>query len=200
LPGSLAVGGLESNAGSTIGIRLGESAIDTISVEYYATIEGNLALTQINGQTAPDLFPLTFMHVVGERTGVFHSISGVQISSTRSLAVSYDDHNVYVAVRRPGDATEDGRVDFNDLVALAQNYSATPVQQWRTGDFTGDGKTNFNDLVLLAQNYGMMFGLDGEPMPAADFAADWALAQSMVPEPTTMLGFGAGLTLLARRR
>jgi hypothetical protein len=52
----------------------------------------------------------------------------------------------------PGDANRDRSVDFNDLVALAQNYN-TPGKTYAQGDFTGDGSVDFNDLVVLAQHY-----------------------------------------------
>jgi hypothetical protein len=57
-----------------------------------------------------------------------------------------------VHVPYPGDATGDDAVDFNDLVALAQNYNAYG-KGVRTGDFNFDGISDFNDLVLLAQRY-----------------------------------------------
>jgi CSLREA domain-containing protein len=60
---------------------------------------------------------------------------------------------VQVTTRLPGDANHDNKVDFNDLVALAQNYNMTGGKTWEQGDFTGDGNVDFNDLVLLAQNY-----------------------------------------------
>jgi hypothetical protein len=53
----------------------------------------------------------------------------------------------------PGDANDDLTVDFNDLVAVAQNYNTAGGKTWAQGDFTGDGKVDFNDLVILAQNY-----------------------------------------------
>jgi hypothetical protein len=52
-----------------------------------------------------------------------------------------------------GDANHDRSVDFNDLVALAQNYNVVGGRTWAQADFTGDGTTDFNDLVLLAQRY-----------------------------------------------
>jgi hypothetical protein len=52
-----------------------------------------------------------------------------------------------------GDATRDRTVDFNDLVALAQNYNADGPKTYADGDFSGDGVVDFNDLVLLAQRY-----------------------------------------------
>jgi hypothetical protein len=52
----------------------------------------------------------------------------------------------------PADANDDRSVDFNDLVALAQNYNTTG-KTFPQGDFTGDGAVDFNDLVVLAQHY-----------------------------------------------
>jgi hypothetical protein len=52
-----------------------------------------------------------------------------------------------------GDATDDGRVDFSDLLRLAQHYNA-PAISWGSGDFNNDGTVNFSDLLTLAQNYG----------------------------------------------
>ena len=51
-----------------------------------------------------------------------------------------------------GDANRDRTVDFNDLVAVAQNYN-TPAGTFAQGDFNADGLVDFNDLVILAQRY-----------------------------------------------
>jgi hypothetical protein len=53
----------------------------------------------------------------------------------------------------PGDANGDGRVNFADLLILAQNYGKTGAT-YSQGDFTGDGTVGFADLLILAQNYG----------------------------------------------
>lgn len=65
-----------------------------------------------------------------------------------------DSTSVVVGFTAAGDANLDRTVDFNDLVALAQNYGTTG-KSWSQGDFTysGDGAVNFSDLVILAQNY-----------------------------------------------
>jgi len=52
-----------------------------------------------------------------------------------------------------GDANLDGKVDFGDLLALAQNYGKTDAY-WFQGDFNYDGKVDFSDLLKLTQNYG----------------------------------------------
>jgi hypothetical protein len=89
-----------------------------------------------------------------------------------------------------GDANRDRSVDFNDLVALAQNYNTTGGKTYALGDFSGDGNVDFNDLVLLAQNYNT--SLPGGPAPSAtanfssDLAAAFAAATSEpTSEPTT---------------
>jgi hypothetical protein len=109
---------------------------------------------------------------------------------------------------RFGDATDDGNVDFNDLVKLAQNYNITDGQRrWADGDFNFDGNVDFNDLVKLAQNY----NTSEAPIPAdllasmpASFAADWQSAQAIAasaPEPSalTFVGFVAFGSLVPRR-
>jgi hypothetical protein len=108
---------------------------------------------------------------------------------------------------KPGDATANGAVDFNDLVQLAQNYDVTDGRRlWSQGDFTGDGNVNFNDLVLLAQNYDTTGVQAGEPVLLAGddaFAAEWAEAQAAaaVPEPSiTGAGVMAAIGALVRRR
>lgn len=99
-----------------------------------------------------------------------------------------------------GDATLDNTVGFNDLVLLAQNYGSTSAT-WQTGDFNRDNSTTFDDLVLLAQNYGFGNGQLGDVGAlGASFAADWALAQSLVPEPIVAMPALLAMTLLRRRR
>lgn len=104
-----------------------------------------------------------------------------------------------------GDANEDGRVGFEDLVALAQNYN-TEGRDWTSGDFNADGRVNFDDLVALAQHYGSGAKSDASTLPgtlsadfSADFATDWARAISLVPEPTSMLALGGTALLVGRQ-
>ena len=90
-----------------------------------------------------------------------------------------------------GDANFDGAVNFADLVLLAQHYNAAD-NLWEHGDFNFSGAIDFADLVLLAQNYGTAFGSSVE--------ADFALAQSLVPEPAGISAVLGGAVLLGRRR
>jgi hypothetical protein len=90
----------------------------------------------------------------------------------------------------PGDANYDDTVNFADLLTLAQNYNAPGT--WSKGDFNLDGTIDFSDLLSLASNY--------NTAPTSSFAADWSLAQSLVPEPTSMLMIACSALTLCRRR
>jgi autotransporter-associated beta strand protein len=118
------------------------------------------------------------------------------------LGASVDGEAVLVRYTLKGDATLDGKVDFNDLVTLAQNYNTVDgARAWFDGDFTYDGNTDFNDLVLLAQNYNT--GLPGAAMSgfSAAFRADLEAAFAQVPEPGAMGLLAAGVVgLIGRRR
>lgn len=89
-----------------------------------------------------------------------------------------------------GDFNGDGKVDFADLLILAQNYGLTTGAMLGQGDANADGGVGFDDLLLLAQHYG-------------DTAmAEQAGAVAPVPEPASMatLALAAGATVLRPRR
>jgi hypothetical protein len=108
------------------------------------------------------------------------------------------------ALRLTGDATFDDRVDFNDLVKLAQNYNTSGGRTWRDGDFNFDGTVDFNDLVKLAQNYNTGPGATGLTVPGAPerLDRDAAAAFASVPEPSaaTALLLSGVVTAVRRRR
>jgi hypothetical protein len=115
-------------------------------------------------------------------------------------AVGYSDSGAAVTLRYTsnGDATLDSIVGFADLVALAQNYNISSGATWSKGDFNYDNGVNFADLVILAQNYGA--GVPPAALMPANIATDWALAQSFVPEPTSLTAIGLGVATVVRRR
>jgi hypothetical protein len=70
----------------------------------------------------------------------------------------------------PGDANRDRKVDFKDLVTVAQNYNGPAGKTYGQGDFNNDGFVNFSDLVVLAQNYNATLpaaGASAGPVSAA---------------------------------
>ncbi len=114
---------------------------------------------------------------------------------TSFAGVSVDASSLLLAYAAPGDTNLDGLVNFDDLLVVAQNYTQTN-RFWVAGDFDYNGTVNFDDLLLIAQNYGASGFVAG-----GSFAGDWALAQSLAPEPATFAGALASVVLgLARRR
>jgi T5SS/PEP-CTERM-associated repeat protein len=126
-------------------------------------------------------------------------------SNTANLAVvggafmgtPVDTTAVVLLSRLKGDANMDGTVEFQDLVVLAHHYD-TGNRTWTQADFDYDGDVDFQDLVSLAQNYNLSANVGD--IGTAEFQADWALAQSLVPEPTSLIVLSAGATLAVRRR
>jgi uncharacterized delta-60 repeat protein len=90
------------------------------------------------------------------------------------------------------DANGDGRVDFADLVALAQNYD-TVGPSYARGDFNRDGRVDFNDMVLLAQRYDTGGGSAATPVPPP--AAPLAVP---LPAPAPRPEDGGGATPLPK--
>lgn len=131
-------------------------------------------------------------------------IDGASVHPASLGGVSFDASSLVLALTLRGDATLDGSVNFDDLLTLAKHYNSTG-RTWTQADFSGDGLVNFDDLLQLAKHYGgsvrsaqaaaQMSGIDAEA-----FAADYALAQALVPEPTTLGFFGAIGLLVNRRR
>jgi autotransporter-associated beta strand protein len=102
--------------------------------------------------------------------------------------VPVDADALLVLATRSGDATLDRVVNFDDLLKLAANYNQSG-KTWTDGDFDASGNVNFDDLLILAANYNQ------------GFSGEWALAQTLVPEPTALAGIAlASSFVLGRRR
>lgn len=120
-------------------------------------------------------------------------------------AVSRADVDTMVAqmlLTRFGDTNLDRRVDFSDLLKVAQSYGQPAA--WATGDFNGDLTVDFDDLLLIAQNYGFT-GLVAESAGSAigSFWADYQFLTTqgyVLPEPTMLFGAVALGSIVVRRR
>lgn len=142
---------------------------------------------------------------------------GAPAVATAGLAVGYADNavlnrttfdgqpvaanSILIGLTLKGDTNLDRAVNFDDLLALAQAYGQTTGGTWQRGDSDYNGAVNFDDLLALAQVYGSTALANGtiEFDAAANFESDWALAQSLVPEPAALSGF-AVFTLVRRKR
>jgi hypothetical protein len=121
------------------------------------------------------------------------------------LGQAADSSSVVARFTVAGDASLDGKVDFTDLVALAQNYGTTvsdvTESWWYRGDFNYDGKVDFVDLVRLAQNYDTSLPEAAIPGATVQFEQDLAKAFAQVPEPSSVVLAGlAALAFAGRRR
>ncbi len=125
------------------------------------------------------------------------------VNTSANVAGSDADHWVRVIkATEYGDADLNGRVNFDDLLLLAQNYNASSNPSWALGNFNGDSAVDFDDLLALAQNYNFGAIIDSTELGEAggsSFMSDYTLARSMVPEPASLSAL-AMLTLVSRRR
>lgn len=98
-----------------------------------------------------------------------------------------------------GDANFDTKINFDDLLLLAQHYGQSNVgKEHDVGDLNLDGNINFDDLLALAQHYQAGAILSTDDLDAT-FTAHWALARSMVPEPSSIMALSS-IAFAARRR
>lgn len=172
---------------------------DRLNVTTAATLGGRISLS-VGGYNPAYLVSHEVLRA-DAITGRFATVNGIVVNATKYLAVTYDADSVFATAAIPGDANLDGNVNFDDLLVLAQNYGQFE-ESWVTGDFTGNSAVSFDDLLLTAQNYGSHLLINGAVGVDAgvSFAADWALAQSMVPEPATLVACVLLAPLAWRRR
>ena len=164
---------------------VGGSFIDDGDSIFHAFISDGVNMTDLNSKVTSK----AVNWVLNEGKGI--NDSGV-IVGTGTL--SGQKHGFMLMPLMAGDANADGKVDFADLVTVAQNYGSGS-QDWEHGDFNGDGDVGFADLVSIAQNYGASQA--GFP---AQFEADVQSAFASVPEPNMALAGMAVCLLVARRR
>jgi hypothetical protein len=125
-------------------------------------------------------------------------LSGNATATWRGYTVDANSMLVGFALR--GDANLDSKVDFADLVRVAQSYNAPGSRFWSQGDFNYDQVVDFNDLVQLAQNYGSSLPAQAIPGAPVNFRADLAAAFASVPEPGVGMGVFAVAGVVLRRR
>jgi hypothetical protein len=159
----------------------------TNSVWEYSTSGALVKANLITGLENPQGIAVSGSHLFVACYGV-HSHVGEYTTSGETInpflmTTGGIDYNVAVA-GPPGDTNNDGVVNFDDLLAVAQHYGQPGA--FGDGDLNGDGTVNFADLLLLAQNYGQ-----------TAFAAQSA---DSVPEPSSIALLPIAFALRRRRR
>ena len=96
----------------------------------------------------------------------------------------------------PGDATGDGKVTFDDYLALETAFGNSG--RWSQGDFDGNGVVDFSDYLILEANFGA--GSSSDAGSSLILSSPDELG-SKVPEPATLgLLLAGALALLRRQR
>ena len=158
----------------------------------------------------------------GYNGGAWTGTAGIISTSAQNqtgpiLSVGYADGNtdagtsaganqIVVKYTLAGDANLDGLVNFNDLVAVVQNFNKSG-SDWADGNFTYSTSTSFNDLVIVVQNFnktlpppsGSAVELSGTTIP---LLPDIQPTVVRLPEPgvAVLAGVGAAGLLVRRRR
>jgi len=114
----------------------------------------------------------------GQDSFTYLAFDGDDYSEPTSVLI-----HVLSALKAPGDANRDGRVDAQDAATLAQYWGQTSAT-WAMGDFDGDQIIGPGDAAIMAANWGYVAGE----------------ATASVPEPPTMSLLVLGLLAMLRGR
>lgn len=174
-------------AGASLDIGTGAFVMDRDAGNTLAELALNSALAE--GRITSRA--LDSRHVVG--------IKPITTAGTFA-GVAVDDTAFGLRYTLRGDSDLNLTVNFDDLLILAQNYGQEGRRYWE-GDTDYNFIVNFDDLLALAQNYGgSLPSVAALSSLGSEFAHDWALALSLVPEPSTAFVLGAGSLAMRRRR
>lgn len=161
---ALNAGPLTVAAGAKVMLEVGSSLVPLASLTLDPTAQldvgaGGFTVAD-GGFTAADIRAAL---ISGRNGGTWNGTAGITytVQGAAAAATSFDvgyivDANGVLTVRYTGsgDAQLDGKIDFDDILALFPNYGATGSFVWSEGDFTYDGKVDFDDILALFPNYG----------------------------------------------
>jgi probable HAF family extracellular repeat protein len=172
-----------ANAINNKNVIVGSSFTDDLDSIFHAFITDGTSLTDLNSKVTSKAADWVLSEASGiNDTGVIVGVG----------TLSGAKHGYMLKPLTPGDANADLKVDFTDLVTLAQHYNTQGGATWETGDFNGDGNVDFADLVALAQNY--------NSVQAGDFTTDVQAAFASAPEPGSCFVCLGALFWTRRRR
>jgi hypothetical protein len=186
-----------------------------ISGKGTVNLNGQLNINYANPASDPVASVLSYLKS-GFNSGAWTGTSGFISTSitpgSPALSLGYADGNtdpataagpnqIVVKYTLLGDTNLDGLVNFQDLVAIVQNFNKANTD-WAHGNFLYGASTNFNDLVAVVQNFnkilpppsGSAESLGGTTLPLV------TPTDAQLPEPTLTGLLACGASLLLRRR
>ncbi len=189
-----------------------------VNLDVPTTSVGNLVITKglvnINGDLninfgAPGGDPVTSIvsylksgYNGGAWTGTSGIISTSITGGSPALSIGYADGNtdsgtaagpnqIVVRYTLAGDSNLDGLVNFNDLVAVVQNFNKAGTD-WAHGNFGYGVSTDFNDLVTVVQNFNKIL-----PPPSGSAVELGGTTVAVIQSTDVQLPEPAGLALAA---
>ena len=165
--GSLSLtGGAVGFAFSGAALNLPSPSVGALQIDDQSTFDIGTSAVRITSTALTDIRRWLARGYAG---GTWTGTGIISTAADSAHGIGYNSSSpVTLALTPYGDANLDHRVNFDDLLRLAQNYGGiTGTATWDEGDFNYDGNIGFDDLLKLAQNYGLAAAA-ATPRPAAD--------------------------------
>ncbi len=196
-PAALGSGGLEVRAGARVRIDLGTGRLDIpqLGLSAAGVLDlgtGSIRLASGSYDLAAIRGLITSARADGAWTGPGITSSSAAAQPARAVGSRLlADGSLLVGYAAAGDATMDGSVNVQDLIAISTSGKYGSVAGdagWWEGDFNDDGLVNINDLVSLSTSglygAGSYLPTASAPMTAAAAALEPAVAQE-APDAAT---------------
>jgi autotransporter-associated beta strand protein len=189
-PAALGSGGLEVRAGARVTLELGtgQLVLSQLGLSGSGILDlgtGAIRLTPGSYDLAAIRGLIVSARASGTWTGPGITSSSIGAQASRSVGYRLQsDGSLVVGYAAAGDATLDGSVNVQDLIAIATSGkygSAAGDAGWWQGDFNYDGLVNVNDLVGLSTSG--LYGAGSYLPPTV--ASTAAPAVQEAPAPTT---------------
>jgi hypothetical protein len=203
-PGTLTLDALTLSSSTTSQFNLatpnvtggtGGATNDLVAVLANLTLDGRLLITKATTFT---IGTYTLFTYAGTLTDNGLTLPAAPVNFAYSLDLSIPG-KVNLHYGFLGDANDDGIVNFEDFITLANHFGGQNTG-WAQADFNNDGTTNFQDYILLANNFGQSISGSAYIATADELAAIKAFAAAPIPEPATLALLLPAALLLKRRR
>lgn len=185
----------DANASKLEALMITAGALDITNAKLIANYSGPIPASEVRSDI---LSGAIFSSLASSSKAIGYG-TATELGLASFGGLQTDADSILLRLTLKGDANLSGNVNFDDLLALAQNYGSSSAV-WTRGDFDYNGVVTFDDLLALAQNYGGSASVDVAAQFGEAFAADWKLAQSLVPEPASLGLLSIAAFFAPRRR